>query len=242
MVDPKKLERNPAKVKAILSETKGGSIVTSKPCKLYIPTRFQEKQLAFVGSEILVLGIYALVVEDKYYAVSLTNAMMRIEPATINTVLVDDNEYYEFVFEAGDTVIANRNLVQTNTLPYHINDEIIAKGRIPWYLNYEDLGSLFDSASRYAGVSLGANDAVLEMIASAIARSPEDPRVFYRQYIKDKKQINEDAPTFIAFRNISYGATNTTAKLMGSYFETSLTSALVNPAEKVEDIEEILRR
>lgn len=242
MVDPKKLKRDPAKVRAVLQKTKGDTFVTTKACRLYIPRGFEEKQLAHVGSEVYVLGIFALVLEDNTYAVSLTNAMMRIEPATINTVQIDGEEYYEFVFEPGDTVFANTNLVKNDTMPYHINDQIIAKGRIPWYLSYEDIGSLFDSARKYAGVSLGANDSVLEMIASAIARSPKDPRTYYRQFVKTKDEIHTKPPIFIAFKNISYGATNTTAKLMGSYFETSLTSALVHPSEKVEDIEEILRR
>lgn len=241
-MDPKKLRRDPKRVQSALSITAGGQVVTSKPCRIYIPARYAEKQLANIGSEIHILGIYAIVMEGQYYAVSLANAMKRIEPATINTISIDDNEYYEFIFEAGDTVIADVNLVVNDTLPYHINDEIIAKGRIPWFLTYEDLGSLFDSAEKYAGVRLGANDAVLEMIASSIARSEKDPRVYYRQVVKSKEDVEKNPPLFIAFRNISYGATNTTAKLMGSYFEASMTSALVNPSEKVEDIEELLRR
>lgn len=241
-MDPKKLKRDPKRVQAALSITAGGQVITAKPCRIYIPTRYAEKQLAHIGTEVHILGIYALVMEDSYYAVSLANAMKRIEPSTINTVSIDDNEYYEFVFEAGDTVIADINLVINDTLPYHINDEIIAKGRIPWYLTYEDLGSLFDSAEKYAGVRLGANDAVLEMIASSIARSEKDPRVYYRQSVDTQEDVKNTEPLFIAFRNISYGATNTTAKLMGSYFEASMTSALVNPSEKLEDIEELLRR
>lgn len=241
-MDISKLKRDPERVRANLKMTQGRTVVTSKLCRIYIPALFAEKQLASIGSEVYILGIFALVMDDGYYSVSLTNAMMRIDPATINTVLVDDEQYYEFVFEPGDTVIANTDLVESKTLPYHINETIIARGKVPWYLNYEDVGSLFDSARKYAGVDLGPNDAVLEMIASAIARSPNDPKVYYRQFVKSKEDLKKNPPRFIAFKSISYGATNTTAKLMGSYFETSMNSALVNPSERLEDMEELLRR
>jgi hypothetical protein len=49
-------------------------------------------------------------------------------------------------------------------------------------------------------------------------------------------------PTFIPFRSPIYGATNTTAKLIGAYFDDSINSALVNPSEKVEGVESLLRR
>ena len=49
-------------------------------------------------------------------------------------------------------------------------------------------------------------------------------------------------PALIPFRSVTYGATNTTAKLMGAYFDEGLTSALVNPSQRTEKIEELLRR
>ena len=242
MLNIQALDRDPEAVRSALRTTKGNTVVAKKPCAVYIPSWFEDKQLAFIGSDARVLGIFALVVENTQYAVSLATSMIRLNPTSVNRITVDDSEYYEFLFEPGDTVIANTELVVSDTMPYYINDEIIGRGRVPWYLDYEDLGSLFENTKHFNGYSLGGTDAVLEMIATSIARSPEDPKVYYRQFIKSKKDLKTRPPRFIAFRNISYGATNTTAKLMGSYFETSLTSALVNPSEKVEDIEELLRR
>lgn len=241
-MDPKTLIRDASRVHANLQEMADGSIITKKGCRIYIPGRFVEKGLAIIGAEVHILGIFAITVEDKYYGVSSATAMMRIEPSSTATILVDDEEYVEFTFDPGSTVIASTDLVKNNALLYEINEEIISKGRVPWYLTYDDLGSLYSSAEHHAGTRLGANDAILEMIAATVARDPDDLTRYYRQSVKTPEDLKTKKPVYVPFRNIAFGASNTTAKLMGAYFEDGLTSALVNPAEKLEDIEELLRR
>lgn len=241
-MNPSSLIRDAGKVHQHLKEMRNGSLVTARKCSILVPGRYLEKQLTTISNEIHTVGIFAIVMEDKHYGVSLTNAMMRIEPDSTNTILIDDEEYVEFIFEPGSTLLPSTDLVRSDTLLYQIYDEFIAKGRVPWFMTYEDLGSLFDSSEKHAGVRLGANHAILEMIASAISRDPDDPSVFYRQTVKSMEDLRKRPPEYIAFKNISYGASNTTAKLMGAYWNDGLTSALVNPADKVEDIEELLRR
>lgn len=235
-------QREPSKVHQALSVQKDGSIVTAKGCKIYIPERFVEKQLAEIGAETYIVGIFAIVVDDKYYGVSTTNAMMRVCPTTISTVKFDQDSYLEFTFDPGSVVVATTSLIKSDTLVYYIFDEFIAKGRIPWYISYEDLAKLFDSADRHAGVSLGHNHTILEMFAAAIARSPSSRSRYYRHEVSSQDDPITRPPTIIALRAITYGATNTTAKLMGSHWGDGLTSALVNPSEKQERIEDILRR
>lgn len=241
-MDWSRWKREPGEVHKALTILKDGSIITSKGCKIYIPERFVEKQLAIIGAETYVVGIFAIVVEDKFYGVSTTNAMMRVTPTTISTVKFDQDSYLEFSFDPGSIVIATTQLIKSDTLVYYIFDEFIAKGRIPWYIGYEDLGRLFDSADRHAGVSLGANHSILEMFAAAIARNAENRSKYYRHSIVAQDDPEKRPPVFIPLRSITYGATNTTSKLMGSYWNDGLTSALVNPSEKQERIEELLRR
>ena len=235
-------KREPSKVLAALAEQPDGSVVTSRGCKIYIPGRFVEKQLASIAAETYIVGIYAIVVDDKYYGVSTANAMMRITPSTISTVKFNDDSYLEFSFEPGSVVIADTMLIKADTLVYKIFDEIIAKGHVPWYIGYEDLATLFDSADYHAGVRLGNSHAVLEMFAAAIARDPEQRAKYYRHSIQAQDDPVVRPPIVIPLRSVTYGATNTTAKLLGSYWADGLTSALVNPAEKTERIEALLRR
>ena len=235
-------KRDPVEANKALTVLKDGSIMTPRGCKIYIPERFVEKQLAVIGAETYIVGIFAIVVEDKFYGVSTTNAMMRVTPTTISTVKFDQDSYLELIFDPGSVVFATNLLIKSDTLVYYIFDEFIAKGRIPWYIGYEDLATLFESADRHAGVSLGANHSILEMFAAAVARNNQNRAKYYRHSIESQDDPVKRPPAIIPLRSITYGATNTTSKLMGSYWNDGLTSALVNPSEKQERIEELLRR
>lgn len=241
-MNPKQLIRDPAKIHAVLAELPDGRLVTKKEVKIYVPSRFDERGLASVGMETYIVGIYAIVIDDKYYGVSMVNAMCRIEPTSTVKVVFDEEEYYEFTFDAGSTVMATVHLVRTDTLVYKIYDEIISKGRVPWYLGYTELGKLFDTAKYHAGANIGANHEVTELIISMISRDPKDRVKYYRQTVKSIEDVEKNPPAFIPLRSVTYAATNTTNKLAGSYFNEGLVSALVSPADRVERIEELLRR
>lgn len=241
-MDWKRWKRIPGKVHEALKVQEDGSVIAVQNMKIYVPERFREKGLASIGADIYTVGIYALVVDDTYYAVDLTIAMMRITPTTISTVKFDQDSYLEFSFDVGSVVFPTNQLVKSDILVYYIFDEMFSKGRTPWYLNYEDRGLLFASADRHAGVSLTGNHTILEMIAAATARDPNNRTRNYRHVIQQQEDIFVKPPAIVPLRSITFGPTNTTAKLMGSYWDDGLNSALVSPSEQTERIETILRR
>lgn len=237
MTDIRRLKRDPDKVLAVLHEMPDNTMVCSKACRIYVPTRFAEKGLAFIGAETYVIGIFAVVVEEAY-GVMMVNAMMRIEPAETNRVMDGDDEYFEFVFTPGSVVIANLNLAKTDTLTYRIYDELIAKANVPWYLSYFDLAKLFDTARDYAGANIGGQREVTELLVSIISRNDKDRTVYYRQVIEE--QYGKEAPAFVPLKDVSLSATNTTNKLGGGYFRTGTVSAIVSPSTRVERLEGLL--
>lgn len=241
-MDITKLERNASKVHACLQETPDGKLIALKECKIYIPSRFEERGLMEHGVETYIVGVYAIVVEDKYFGVSMVNASIRINPTSASKIKIKGTDYYEFVFAAGSTVIVSLNLVKNDVMAYKIYDEILSKGKIPWYLSYEDLGHIFDTAKEHAGANIGENPEVTELIISLISRSPKDRVKYYRTVAQDDAFIKNTPPAYVALRSVQYSATNTTNKLAGSYFGQGLASALINPSERVERIEEILLR
>lgn len=221
----------------------GTDVMTKSGCRIYVPTRFDTKELSKIGSEIWVVGVYAIVIGNNY-AVMSALAMMRITPRSLNIIKINGEEYYEFVFGAGDVVISNAGaLVKSGNLVYRVYDEIVAKGHVPWYLDYEDMGKLFVTSEYHGGMRLAATNATLEMIVAAISRSKNDKTIYYRHDAIPliEKGGSPYRPTFIALRNIVYGATNTTARLMGSYFDDGVVSSLVNESERKESIESLLR-
>lgn len=241
-MDPNALKRDAKRIHAALKKTSGNQLVTPTGCKIYIPVRFAEQGLATIGSDVIIVGICAYTVDDKYYGVSLVNAMMRLSPTTINTVTVMNEDYYEFIFDPGAVVTPNVDLVKDDTLPYRVYNEIFAKGRVPWYMSYEDLGRIYESAGRHANLNVGANHAVVELMAAAICRDQSNLTRYYRHVVKSEKDLVENPPAVTKLKDVGLGATNTTAKLLGSYFTEGLTSALINPSDRKEPIETLLRQ
>lgn len=238
-MNPKELIRDAAKVKATFRE-KDGKLIATEPTLIYFPKRFSEKKLAQIGTEITVIGFLAYVV-GKHYCASHIPAMLAFRPSSFRTVVIDDIEYNELSFEKGSVIIQNLNLVKTDTLPYFIFDELISKGNIPWYMGYEDLLKMFSSVRQYAGLSLGSNNTVMELIASNISRNSGDLAEYYRHAVKTRNDLNNKPVKFIPFRSVIYGATNTTSRLLGAYFDDNMLSALSNPSERVESVEALLR-
>lgn len=240
-MDFKALVHDATRVQSYLRELPDERLVAVKPVKIYIPSRFAERNLASVGIETHICGIAGIVIEEKYYAVLLANAMLRIEPTSTLKVMIEEEEFYEFSFDAGATVLATTQVVKQDTLVFRIYDEIIAKGRAPWYLGYDELGKLFDTAKPLAGANIGQNHEVTELLISMIARDPSDRTKYYRQTVKSREELRTRPPAIIPLRSVQYSATNTVNKLAGSYWNDALDSALVSPGDRVERIEKILR-
>ncbi len=238
-MDTTKLVRNPKSVLATLHEMADDSLVTEKGCKIYVPSRFAERGLAFLGAETYIIGICAIVVEDQY-GIMMVNAMIRLDPAEINRVMVGEDEYLEFVFYPGSVVIPNLKLAKTDTLTYKIYDEIIAKARVPWYLNYFDLAKIFDTARLHAGANIGANKEVTELLISISARNPKNRVQYYRQVIESENDVNVKLPYYASLKDVSLSATNAVNKLGGGYFRNGTVSAINSPSERTERLEEIL--
>jgi hypothetical protein len=239
-MNPKHLVRDADKVKAALRETEDGKLVALKPVKIYVPTRFEERGLASIGIETFISGIYAMVIDDSYYAVSLVNAMIRIEPTSMMKVLLDGDEYFEFEFDKGATIIASLDLLKTDALVYKIYNEIIAGGHTPWYLSYTDLALIFDTAKEHAGANIGQNHEVTELLVSMVARNPKDRHQYYRQTIQDRHDLTTNPPVFIPLRSVEFAASNTLNKLAGSYFSRGVVSALVTPTTRLERLDALL--
>ena len=74
------------------------------------------------------------------------------------------------------------------------------------------------------------------------AKSPEMFDNINSRVVDDLKTIRKNPPAYIALKNLTYAATNTVARIGGSFFGDGLVSALTNPSERVERIESILRK
>ncbi len=240
-MDITKLVRDASKIHGALAEIMDNEtpqLVCLEQMRIILPARFAERNLASLGADTYIAGMYAMVVGN-HYAVMQVNAMTRIEPAETNSIMIDGDEYLEFIFDPGNVVISNLLLAKEDTLTYRIYDEILAKARVPWYIEYLDLAKIFDTAVKHAGARIGMNKELTELLVSLIARDPADRTRYFRQILTDAAKLRSK-PYYASLKDNTLMATNTVAKLGGGYFRQGTISALVSPAERVERIEEFL--
>lgn len=226
---------------SILHDDKDSNTTRVKEdCSIIIPAKFTETNLASLGADNYIVGIFAIVSNGKY-STMICNAMVMIEPSLINDIEIDGDAYLEFVFPKGTTMIKNMNVVRQNTITYRIFDYFIANARIPWYLSYNQIAKIFSSARDYADANIGFNHETDELLASIIARNSKDRTVYYRQIATSDNDSPPIKPKYVSLKNIAYSATNTMAKLSGNYFTDGTISALVTPTERVETMDRLLR-
>ena len=241
-MDISTLVRSKEKVMESLVVMQDGSIVTKTGCVIHVPARFTERDLAYIGVDTYVIGLFPIIVEKTYYSVLMVMAMVQLDPWRREKVKIGGEDYYEFTFKKGSTVIKSDRLVKTDTLPYKVYDEVIAKAKVPYYMDYDTLGNIFDSAIKHAGANVGENSEVTELIVSMIARNPKDKTIYYRQAIESLTDLRTAPPQWVAIKNVTYSATNTVNRLAGAYFDEGVAASLMYPSDRVERIEEILTK
>lgn len=235
------LKHNPDRVKRALV-TKGNKVIAKEKVTIYIPEYFTRSALADIGSDIYIVGIFAMVLDDGSYAKSNTPAKLRISPIYTRELKIGAMDYLGFVFESGSTVIENTDLFKDNSLLYLVFNDILSKGRMPFQLSYDDVGDIFAKAKEFTGSGIMDNWEVMAILISMLARDPDDPNRQFRERVKSFNDADSLTPYWSPIRSVQFMATNTMSKLAGSYFSDGLVSALTTETKEVEPIESILRR
>lgn len=228
-------------VTATWVDNEKGEVIAKQPCRIYIPVVYVDKKLAFISEDVQIIGVYAVALEDGRYGVSTTAAMLTIVPDTTNTVKIGDESYYEFVFEKGSVVIAELDLVKNDTMAYNIYNHFQARGNIPWFLNGVDVANIYSSLRKHAGVSVASSASIYHLLAAEICRDPNDRTKLFR-YTLNSREGWKQMPAYAGIKNIQYSSSGVVAKFLGPYFPDNVTAALVNPSDKIESIEELLRK
>lgn len=235
------LQRNPTRVqKAVYVDKETNVWVAKEEIKILFPKSYLNGKLGSLDERVNVIGYYAVVVGGNY-SVSKVAAITPFTPDNVSVVKFDESDYYQLTWQPGSIICPNCRLVREDKYCYELFNEIVAKGKTPWYLNRTDLAFLFDSFKKFAGANLGADHAILEIFQASRIRNPKDRTQQLREVYKTQDEFVTIPGDIIPQRSIAYGANNTTAKLMGSYLREGISSALVNPAQASERVEELLR-
>ena len=235
------LTRAAGEVLNTLFETPGGAVIAKVPCRIQVPYRFLTLGLASVGVTVFTVGHFALILDDGRYAVCNVNAMMELDPTTTRVVTIRDVDYQEFIFDEGQTIIKNTNLVKRPDYLFNIVDEFIFKGKVPWYLNYDDIGTIFDTAARHAGSDVGDSLEAIELLVSIIGRPAAELKTYVRHTGNSDKDFMQPSLAYVPLKSRFYSVSTTINKLVGSYLSEGITSALVSPPTTINTVERILR-
>ena len=219
------------------------ALVAKKPLQILFPLRFNQCGLADISDEIRCISIFAIVNEKGEYMVSNVASMMHLTPDTTTIQKHNDQEFYILSFEPGSMITPNVNLVVEDKNAYKIYKEFISRGKVPFYMGYEDLGKCLTTTKEFAGIKLSNNNAIIELLVSTIARDSKDLHKQYRHSIKSIDDEKTNPPSFVPFTSVIYNTTSTMGKIMGGYFNEGLVSALTREAEEGSDgVETLLRQ
>lgn len=236
------LTRDPKYILGLLEETKDDRIIVKKPLDVIYPENYLTKKLAKLDQDLTVLGIVALVdPQTNKYAVLSIPGMITIPITEMKQFTYQDDVYRVLSLDAYDTLVLNTNIVKDETLDYYMYNYFVELARIPWYLSYLDILNIYSKDSYYIGQNLIDIPQVLEMLLANIARDPKNDKFMYRDKLKSMDDIKTNPPSWVPLRNVSLGSVDTYSKLMGSYFEEGLTSALADKSKKMTRIEKVLR-
>lgn len=234
------ITRDGAAVNSVTRTVNGGDhklILTTKEMYVYFPTRFEQANLAFIEDNYRVVGYLALVTGDKYGVVSIPN-LLTMNPTSVTTVKINEEDYYELFFDAGLPLFETTRISKDSTLVYPIYNELVAKPNAPCYFSYKDALLCLQKTGMCAGLSLEKTNVSTEIIIATTTRNASDPRTMYRHAIVQDKNAY---PVFFGLRNIQFGVSNLPTAIMGSYSDVGIDSILVNPPKKLEKYEKLLR-
>lgn len=239
-MDISKTIRDPQKVHATLIE-KDGQLITKTGCTIYLPERYISKGLAVVGSEISILGIFAIFIDNVTYAVSTATSMVTIGDIHISdAVVVDEMSYISYKFPAGAVVLKSVELVKDKKITNSIMDCFIDYGYTPWFFNYIDLAELFIDSSYWNNMNMG-DPIVQDIIVANISRDPKDIKVLFRTVIDSVKQIHT-RPNFIPQRNITLNTSSNLARVNGSELARATKALLLSEPAHPQELEDILMK
>lgn len=229
----KQLKRRPSLIHEVWVD-KDDRIITKKKCTILVPYNYLEYKMVQVGRKNQVLTVCMVVVGEEYFVLN-GGVWMWITPDRTRQIKTDDGEYMAFDFEAGAIVCPDTLTVKDSDLTYAMDKYFYGYGRIPCFLNYDDVGNLFTYHNEYGGLRISANNIPFEIVSSVMAHDAKDKFLFYREGSMDKR------PLFVPFKSVMFNTTNTVSKLLGNYLDDGFTSALLSPTDKEEPIETILK-
>jgi len=229
-----KLVRNADKSKSAFKIV-GDVTMATEDLSIIFPENFINAGLANMSDGVSVIGIVAVIIGNTYSVLNIpTN--IRLTPSTIDSVDVGGITQVLCKFNKGDIVLKTNGVTKTTKYLYKILSFFYIKGKIPWYISYEDASNFILESVKYTGSHIGDNFTATEIITSIVSYDPKNSDTAYR--LSDFEWF----PVYKGMNNQFHAFDNTTSKLVGAYFSDGVITSIVDKSEEVSNIEEIIRK
>lgn len=213
---------------------------TGDTLHVYIPRRYETLNFLFIEEQISTLGIFKFVInkdtETELEAGLNLPALITMDADESYNETIDDEKYLCAVLHNGSRLLTSLHLVKNDKLYFLLWREFMSLGKIPLFINYENIAFMFDDLKEICGKGISTDHALLEMIYAHIYRDSDDLNKPYRLTSKQKP------PEIINLRNVSYGPSGTFSKIAGSFAQDGYNSALLNQTDKNNELEDLWRQ
>lgn len=230
-----KLKYNPEAIKSCFRISNNTTIVT-KDIQIVFLESFLNKELAEIGDVVSLIGIYGIIDEDNNYATCIAPVFQKIYCTKIEDASCDDGKLYKILYIDKDaTMLESNDLVVSDNQVYFIYDQFFVKGVIPFYISYNQLPSLLSDADIFCGTGLGNDRHVFEILSSIVARG-KDKNVYYR----NSPELGKVKPNYTSLSNIYYSLKSSSSKIIGGYYGSGISAAILNPETETSVLEKLL--
>ena len=220
---------------------KGNNVIAKEELYFLFPDKFIDKNLSVIDMTSTLLACMAIC-KDNEYAVMNMPCKIKVSPSSVEDVVIDGVVYKKLIIDKNDLVMDTTKYVKNGNMVYDVFEYMVIQGKVPWYMEYEDLFGLFNNVPEYTGTSVGEDPLVFEIVTAVISRYGKDIHTSYRNVIKKREDLKTKELKYIGLMNMYYTFKSTLAKISGSYFKEGIISAVVNgPTDKATDLEKIIR-
>ena len=217
------------------------STITKGGCYIYIPVGFTSKEMAFISSEVIIMGMFAISTDRKTYGVSNVTTLIAITPTTFEEVEIFGEPYYEFRFDPGTVVFPNRMLPCIPGHVYNIVSYLYDFGNVPFWMNAVDHAELLADVGKWNTFKVFNDQIDRDVYAAHIQRNPKNVREFFRASLKKDSDLFNPVQ-FIPLRDGSLNKTSRLAKITDTELRRGIRSALTNDPVRAEPLEDIFMR
>lgn len=200
-----------------------------------IPLSFKKHGSLEISDVVTTIGVCDLIIDETYHVALNILAQITIEPSDFKYMTYQGIDYLVLTLQKGDKFMSSYRVVQDQHVIYVLWTDFVTSGKLPYWYDYKSLLKIFRHAVKLTGSGIGVSQSVFAGIIGHLARDKNKITVQYRLTDMTKPM------RWIALNAISSASSSTVARLNGSYFRDTLTSALRIEVDQQQPFENLLR-